>query len=61
MKIRTIRGNEIDVLTRREVIEMWEKQPASILDSPACPDCHNILFKGEKNDTWFCGNRNCAF
>ena len=60
MKIRTTRGDEIDVLTRREVIEMWEKQPASILDSPVCPDCRDILFKKE-NDTWFCGNRNCIF
>ena len=61
MKIRTTWG-EIDVLTRtrREVIEMWGKQPDSLLDSPVCPNCRDILYKTD-NDTWFCGNRSCTF
>jgi len=60
MKITTIRGNEMDVLTRREVIEIWSRQNDELLDSPVCPNCHDLLVK-KSDGAWFCENGNCLF
>ena len=60
MKIRTINNNDLNVLTRRQVIEMWSHQVDRHLDSPVCPECRDILLE-DSEGRFFCGNGNCNF
>ena len=45
------------LLTRRQIIEMWQKQPSEMLDSYCCPQCRNILL--HYVDRYICENRDC--
>ena len=47
------------LLTRREIIALWQKQPDVMLDSLCCPNCRDILFEDE--DSYFCDNIHCEF
>ena len=45
------------LLTRRQIIEIWNKQPDEMLDSKCCPKCRSLLH--EYGDRYFCENDNC--
>lgn len=47
----------IRLLTRRQIIEEWNKQRDEYLDSLCCPVCRNIL--EEHPDRYICFNDNC--
>ena len=34
-----------NLLTRKEIIKLWEKQKKEILNSYCCPSCRSVLFK----------------
>jgi len=46
------------LLTRRQIIEEWAKQPDEMLDTLCCPQCRNLLH--EYGDRYFCKNRDCS-
>ena len=47
------------LLTRRQIIEEWIKQPDNHLDnSYCCPKCRDILY--EYGDRYFCENEDCS-
>jgi hypothetical protein len=60
MKIKTINNNELDVLTRRQVMELWSHQTTRSLDSPVCPNCRDILVE-DSQGLLFCANSSCSF
>ena len=45
------------LLTRRQIIEIWQQQPDEMLDSFCCPICRDILH--EVSDRYFCLNEDC--
>lgn len=45
------------LLTRREIIKIWSKQPKHMLDSKCCPICRDIL--EENSDGYCCLNDEC--
>lgn len=45
------------LLTRKEIIDEWNKQSEEMLNSKCCPVCRNILH--EYGDRYFCENREC--
>lgn len=45
------------LLTRREIIEIWKTQDDKILDSYSCPFCRDIL--QIKNEKYYCSNEMC--
>jgi hypothetical protein len=51
---------EINVLTRREIIEQW-KLGKKVLDYPCCPNCRDLLYKALEEDGYFCGNEGCKY
>jgi hypothetical protein len=57
MKIKMANGSELKVLTRREIVDLWEKQPGCILDSYCCPGCRDIL--SEIDGVYKCDNILC--
>ena len=48
----------MNLLTRRQVIEIWNKQKDEFLDSYVCPNCRDILTKHE-DGIYECENPNC--
>lgn len=46
------------LLTRRQIIEEWNKQTDEMLDSKCCPVCRDLLH--EYGDRYFCENRECS-
>jgi hypothetical protein len=46
------------LLTRRQIIEEWQKQSDEMLDSFCCPKCRDILY--EYADRYFCENEYCV-
>jgi hypothetical protein len=45
------------LLTRRQIIEEWNKQSDKMKDSKCCPACRDIL--DEYRDGFICMNRKC--
>lgn len=45
------------LLTRKQIIDEWLKQPEEILHSVCCPLCRNIL--DEYPDRYLCLNEDC--
>jgi hypothetical protein len=45
------------LLTRRQIMEEWNKQSDEMLDSFCCPNCRDILH--ELDDRYFCKNKHC--
>ena len=45
------------LLTRKEIIELWSKQPENILNSYCCPSCRDIM--EETEDAYICRNTGC--
>lgn len=39
------------LLTRKEIIDIWSKQPKEYLESYCCPNCRDLL-----NDEYICKN-----
>jgi hypothetical protein len=33
------------LLTRKEIIDLWMKQPEELLNILSCPNCRDLLFK----------------
>ena len=46
------------LLTRRQIINEWQRQPEDKLDSVCCPVCRDLLH--EQADRYFCLNENCS-
>lgn len=46
------------LLTRRQIIEEWNKQSDELLDSFCCPNCRDILY--EYADRYICENEDCS-
>jgi len=49
------------LLTRREIIEQWQKQDDSILDSFCCPNCREVLISNYDGSGLLCDNPACPF
>lgn len=47
----------VKLLTRREIIDSWEKQSSNSLKKLCCPSCRSILYKS--GDIFECPNDLC--
>ena len=45
------------LLTRREIIDIWQAQRDEFLDLLCCPFCRDILYKDDKG--YYCPNQMC--
>lgn len=50
---------ERDLLTRKQIIEIWNEQTEEILNSLCCPECRGILSEGD-DKLLYCTNSNCS-
>ncbi len=54
-----------NLLTRKEIIKLWEKQKKEILNSYCCPSCRSVLFKYNidyiypSENYYYCHNIDC--
>ena len=55
------------LLTRKEIIEIWNDQSEDFLNSYCCPNCRDILYNHPyqlmlevSEEHYFCHNRDCA-
>jgi hypothetical protein len=39
------KGDDMGLLTRKQIIEEWKKQTPDLLNSFCCPDCRDILIR----------------
>lgn len=45
------------LLTRKEIIDIWVKQPSLMLASYCCPSCRDLL--DEEGEYYYCNNDMC--
>ena len=53
------------LLTRFEIIELWNNQDEIMLNTYCCPNCRDLLFDHEflgiaKYGDYYCHNKDCA-
>jgi hypothetical protein len=51
---------KIKLLTRNEVIDLWQHQKNDYKNQYVCPSCRDILSKTDTENVYFCNNPFCA-
>lgn len=49
------------LLTRREIIEIWQGQNKELLDMFCCPNCRDILQGTDEQNVLKCLNAKCSY
>jgi hypothetical protein len=50
-----------NLLTRRDIINLWMAQQEGHLDSYCCPNCRDLLIKDDNENTFRCMNDYCSY
>lgn len=58
---RIIQKEKCRLLTRREIIDIWQKQSKEFLNTYCCKNCRDLLYETKKENEWYCKNCDIYF